>query len=263
MIHICSLFSGSSGNCIYIGNDDSAILVDAGVSALRITKELKKIGTDISKIKGVVLTHEHSDHIKGALVLCRRNNIPIYGNQATLEGAGLSSSLPKLCRQFKTGSEFEIDGIGITSFSVPHDTPDPVGYRFYFEKDGKQAAIATDIGHISESVLNGILGADFALVESNHDINMLKAGAYPYFLKRRILSKTGHLCNDDCAKLCVKLVEKGAKNIVLGHLSKENNLPSIAMLTTLQRLKEEGIEVGKEVALEVAMRDCASKIFNF
>lgn len=260
MIKVCSLFSGSSGNCIYVSYNETSILIDAGVSGKRIEGALKSIGESFEKVKGIFITHEHSDHICGAGILSRRYKIPIYANPSTWKAmhpfmGKLSSDL---VRHIEVGQNLMLEDIEIRPFSIPHDAACPVGYNLFI--NGKKLTIATDIGHMSRELLENLEKSDMVLLESNHDIEMLKTGRYPWPLKQRILGENGHLCNDMAGKVVAYLAENGTKLFLLGHLSKENNFPELAYQTVCNALLEKQINPVEDVYLEVALRDRVSKV---
>ena len=260
MIKVCSLFSGSSGNCIYISYNDTALLIDAGVSGRRIEKALSDIGESFDKIAGIFITHEHSDHISGAGVLSRRYQLPVYANAPTWKAIGSSIGKiksDKIC-EINPGEEICIGDMGINSFLIPHDAACPVGYNIFI-KD-KKISIATDIGHMDAELLSKLENSDMVLLESNHDTEMLKFGRYPWPLKQRILGEKGHLCNDMAGKVVAHLATKGTKQFLLGHLSQENNFPELAYETVSNALLEKQINPLKDVYLEVALRDRVSKV---
>jgi phosphoribosyl 1,2-cyclic phosphodiesterase len=260
MIKVCSLFSGSSGNCIYVSYNETSVLIDAGVSGKRIEEALKGIGESFDTIKGIFITHEHSDHINGAGIIARRYKIPIYANPVTWKAMRpfIGKILPEYIRQIDVGEDFLLGDIGIRSFPIPHDAACPVGYNLFIE--GKKLTIATDIGHMSSELMANLEKSDMVLLESNHDIEMLKTGRYPWPLKQRILGDNGHLCNDMAGKVVANLAENGTKTFLLGHLSQENNFPELAYKTVCNALLERSINPVEDVYLEVALRDRASKV---
>lgn len=252
MAEFCSLYSSSSGNCTYIGTSAGGILVDVGVSAKKTEEALKGIGVDPSSINGIFITHEHSDHINGVRVFASRHNIPIYATEGTLDGlseAGVFKARVNAYIMPETG--MECAGIFISSFKTSHDSNQSCGYSLV-TPDGKRIAVATDTGIVTNETRQALMGCELVLLESNHDVNMLRMGPYPYFLKERILSSKGHLNNDDCAAFAKELVENGTTRLVLGHLSKENNMPSLAFQTTKNALEEMGAEIDKDYMLTVA-----------
>lgn len=260
-MRFCSLYSGSSGNSIFVGSDNTRLLIDAGLSGKAIEGALKSIDEDPSKIDGILVTHEHSDHIKGLGILSRRYNIPIYANEGTLEA--MKTSLGKVKEDnIKCIDDYvRIKDIDITPYRISHDAASPMGYALNCE--GKKVCIATDLGYFSEEVEKNLQDADIILLESNHDVEMLKLGPYPYYLKRRILSDVGHLSNDACGNAILKLLNKGPKKIILGHLSKTNNYPELAYKTVLNILESNGVKDGQDVCIYMAKRDMPSSYINF
>lgn len=232
-MRFCSICSGSSGNCIYIGSSNTSVLIDAGISGIRIERGLNEIDMTTKDMDGILVTHEHSDHVKGLGVLARRYGIPIYATQGTLTEIKKSTSIGKipkdLLRPVKSDEAFEIGDLCIVPFAVSHDAAEPVGYRI--EQDGRKAAVATDMGCYSDYTVEHLKGLDVLLLESNHDVHMLEVGRYPYYLKRRILSEHGHLSNETSGQLLGKLLHDGVKHVFLGHLSKENNYEELAYQT--------------------------------
>ncbi|KPU42849.1 putative metallo-hydrolase YycJ [Oxobacter pfennigii] len=258
----CSLFSGSSGNCLYIGSDRTHILIDAGLSGKKIVKSLGEIGVSPKDIQALLITHEHVDHTKGAGVLSRMFNIPIYANTNTWKEMGgiIGKVKEENMRVIDSEGEFEIGDINVKSYKTPHDAVDPVGYSFF--KDGKKVSIATDIGHMSTNVFNNIKNSDLLLLESNHDTEMLKFGPYPYILKRRILSDIGHLSNDDAGESILKLMGNKFMTIILGHLSQQNNYPELALKTVLSVLEDNKVNADRDLKIDIAHRDTVGTFFE-
>lgn len=256
------LFSGSSGNATYVGCDDAHILVDAGLSGSRVTGELERVGVDPARLDAILVTHEHADHIKGIGILSRRYDLPIYASEGTWRElwGKLGPIAMKNMRVFQPGEDFYIGSIDVTPFPIPHDAAQPVGYTF--ETGGAKLALATDLGCVRESWLKYISGASAVILESNFDPGMLQAGPYPYDLKKRILGRKGHLSNDDAGEVAAALVRAGARQIVLGHLSKENNYPELALRCCEYALQQEGIRVGVDVQVMVASREHNSGMFS-
>lgn len=255
MVKFCSLFSGSSGNALFIGTEKTKILIDAGLSGKRILEALCSIGENPAELSAILISHEHIDHVRGAGILSRKQDIPIYANESTWCAMECGLGPVKLENKitFSTGKEFEIGDICVKPFSIPHDAAEPVGYSFFLQ--GKRITTATDIGHMTDDIISHIEGNDLLLLESNHDIEMLRVGPYPWPLKKRIMGDNGHLSNEICAKVIAHLAEKGGTRFILGHLSHENNFPELAYQTTLNALNEKKIAVGSDVTLEVALRD--------
>lgn len=227
---ILSIASGSSGNCIYVGSETTNILVDAGISNKRIEEGLSIAGITGNDLSGIVVTHEHSDHIRGIGVLARKYEVPIYATEKTLDyirsEISLGSISDYLLRPIVPDIEFSIGDVGIVPFHIYHDAADPVGYRI--NADGKAVAVATDMGHYDDYIISHLLNLNAIVLEANHDISMLEVGNYPYPLKRRILSDFGHLSNENCGKLLCRILNDDMEHILLGHLSKENNYPDLA-----------------------------------
>ena len=256
------LFSGSSGNAIYVGCDDAHLLVDAGMSGTRVSQELARMGVNPAILSGILVTHEHADHIKGIGILSRKYDLPVFATEGTWSymypKVGPIAGKNRII--IDPEQDFFIGSIDVTPFSIPHDAAQPVGYTF--EVDGAKLAIATDLGCIRDGWLNHVLGSDAVLLESNYDPDMLRAGPYPYDLKKRILSRQGHLSNDDAGHAAVELVLNGTRQIILGHLSKENNFPELAMRSCELYLQQAGIAPHEDVMLCVARRDGATGMFS-
>lgn len=252
MAKFCSLYSSSSGNCTYIGTSQGGILVDIGVSAKRTCEALCGIGVDPSSIAAIFITHEHTDHVNGVKVFAKKYGIKIYATAGTLAGMEEQNVLdPRIQTEVVPWSGVEAAGIFVRPFATPHDSRESSGYSVV-TPDGKRISVATDIGKVTDTVMNAIHGSDLVLLESNHDVGMLQNGPYPFFLKQRILSDHGHLSNENCAKTAVKLVESGTTRLVLGHLSKENNIPSLAYETTRSAMTLAGAKEGLDYLLTVA-----------
>lgn len=260
MIKFCSLYSGSSGNAMFLSDGSTKILIDTGLSGKRIFEALVSIGEKPSELSAILVSHEHSDHIRGAGVISRKVDIPIYANQNTWEAMehciGPVSLKNKM--YFDTGKEFEVGNIVIKAFPIPHDAAEPVGFNFFIEN--RKITTATDIGHMNKELLSHIEGSDLLLIESNHDVEMLKVGPYPWPLKKRILGELGHLSNEMAGKVVAYLADKGTRNFFLGHLSKENNFPELAYETVRNILREKNIDIEKDIRLSVALRDRAGQV---
>lgn len=261
---LCTIASGSSGNCIYIGTDKYKLLIDAGISGKRITLGLEQINVDPTELNGLFITHEHTDHIKGAGIISRKYNLPIYATQGTwdcmLEGNKIGKVDSENIKVIQKGSTLVFDDLKIMPYSTYHDAADPVGYTFSYGQ--KKMSIATDLGYVDDAILNHLKDSHLILLESNHDVNMLEAGAYPYYLKQRILSDRGHLSNEVAAKALLDSYTEQLKYAVLGHLSRENNFPDLAYVTAKNTLEDNGIQVGKDIKVDVAKRDEVSNIYK-
>ncbi len=262
MISFCSLASGSSGNSQYIGNKTTKILLDAGLSGKYIKSGLEGIGIDPTEIDGIVITHEHSDHIKGVGVLMRRYNVPIYVTEGTWNG--MAEKIGKIDSEkvniIKNDEIFKIKDIEIKAYPVSHDANDPVGYTF--QNGTGKIGVITDLGYYTETILKEIRSCDLVMIEANHDVEMLQMGSYPYYLKRRILSEVGHISNEVSGEIACDIVKNGkTRHILLGHLSRENNFPDLAYETVKSVMESEGIKVGHDVMLNMTYRDKIGGLF--
>ncbi len=256
----CSIASGSSGNCIYVGSDHSGVLVDAGISGKKITEGLHGIDRKPEELDGILITHEHSDHIKGLGVLSRKYGLPIYGTHGTIEAIRDCSGLGKidgsLYHEIEADHPFTVGDLDISPFSISHDAAEPVAYRL--QNNGKAVAVATDMGCYSDYTVSYLKGLDGILLEANHDINMLQVGAYPYPLKQRILGRFGHLSNDHAGRLLCQILHDNLKAIILGHLSKENNYEALAYATVCAEITMgENPYRADDFPIQVAKRDQA------
>lgn len=253
MARFCSLFSSSSGNCSYAGTADGGILIDVGVSAKRTAETLDCIGVDIGSVGAIFVTHEHTDHIQGIRVLASKHNIPVYASAGTLEALADNGTLNgKFPANVIPDKGIEVNGMFIRPFHTPHDSRESLGFTVEMS-DGNKLAVATDIGTITDEVLSNITCCQLVMLESNHDVRMLQNNPnYTYALKRRILSDRGHLSNDMCAKTAADLIESGTTRLILGHLSKENNMPELAYQSTYSTLCARGMEEGSDYILRVA-----------
>ncbi len=233
MMRLCSIASGSSGNCIFAGSDRAGILIDAGISGKRTEEGLNGIGHTLKEMDGILITHEHSDHIGGLGVISRKYGIPVYATRGTVEAilAGRSAGeLPEgLFREIEPDREFTIGDLTILPISVSHDAAQPVAYRM---RQGKRSmAVITDLGRYDARLVGLLQGIDVLFLEANHDVRMLQAGRYPYYLKQRILGDKGHLSNEAAGRLLSETLHDGFRTAVLGHLSKENNYERLAYET--------------------------------
>ncbi|MBO4925997.1 MAG: MBL fold metallo-hydrolase [Clostridia bacterium] len=259
----CPLFSGSSGNALYISGGDTRILIDAGMAGRSIENALREIGVLPEMLSGIAVTHEHSDHVKGVGILSRKYHIPVYANEGTWNGMARSvGDIPPGCRRIvQTGEDFYIGDLALLPFAIPHDAAEPVGYRVFCA--AHSVATATDIGHMTKQILRTLAGAEVLLLESNHDPDMLRRNPhYPLQLKQRILGSRGHLSNDDSAEALLALYETGVRQVLLGHLSGENNTPELALDTAVHRLSRAGVRLNEDIGLGVAWRDRVSRKFE-
>jgi len=252
VIKFQSFVSGSSGNATFVTNDSVSLLVDCGANGKYITECMRRIGADPEQLSGILITHEHRDHIAGAGVLSRKYDLPIFATQKTWDAMGNSIGPVREKNIQIAEPEMTFEGLGVRRFSIPHDALDPVGYSFI--TDNHKLTIATDLGHVTKELEDNLSGSDTVIIEANHDVEMLRNGRYPFYLKKRILGENGHLSNDSCGHLCATLVKKGTCSIWLGHLSAENNLPAKAYETVAGILSENNITVGGGVSLNVLPR---------
>lgn len=244
MIKFCSLYSGSQGNCIFLGTDRTKILIDAGMNAKQIEQGLHAIGENPKEINAILLTHEHKDHIQGAGVFARRHQTPIFATRETW--SAISSCVGSVfdrqrCILNTTQGLLQIGDLQVQSFSISHDSVDPVAYTFYTGE--RQISVVTDLGCISPEIQAHVHGSDAVLLESNHDRDMLMNGPYPWPLKQRIRGSHGHLSNEDAAEFALELAKDGTKIIFLGHLSQQNNTPDLALSTTRDKLYTHGFGI--------------------
>lgn len=254
------LFSGSSGNALLLEAGAARVLIDAGLPAKTVEQALLSAGIPPETLTAILITHEHSDHIKGVGPIARKYQLPVYANAPTwetMEGK-LGKLAPANMRTFVTGQDFYLKDLSILPFATPHDAAESVGYAFTYK--GIRMCSVTDIGHMDHSILDILEGSRLLFLESNHDEDMLKAGPYPYPLKRRILSDRGHLSNDSAGKALCKLYRRGVRDVILGHLSRENNYEELALTTVKSSLLMEDIPEAA-MRIRVAHRDRPTGIF--
>ena len=251
MAKIVPLFSGSSGNSYYVSCGGSGILIDAGRTAKQLTKALEDNSIDIEAIEAIFVTHEHSDHVKGLRVFANRHSIPVFMSEGTrnaLISGGAVDDKTRCC-VIQSGG-VDLSTMHVDRFPISHDCAEGCGFRV--DMGDRSYALATDLGYVSEEVEKALLGCDAVTIESNHDVNMLRMGPYPYILKRRIMSDKGHLSNTTCSELLPKLVRSGTKRFILAHLSRENNMPEIAYQESLNELNANDMELMSDFTLTVA-----------
>lgn len=258
---VCVLASGSKGNCIYVENQGSALLVDLGISYSRLLSALAEIGESIDKVKAVLVTHEHIDHIKGLCVFAKKApDVPVISHRKTLLAVDqkFGTNFSAFAKEdFESG--FSLCGIKVQPFRTSHDAVCPVGYTL--ESENKKVAVVTDLGLVTPSVRENALGCSLAVLEFNHDHEMLFSGGYPQSLKVRIGGRYGHLSNELAADFAVDLIKEGAKNIILAHLSEENNLPSLAKNTLLNKISRCGL-CCDGLEIETAMQKCHTVVYE-
>ena len=256
--------SGSSGNCYYLGNRKQGILIDAGISARTIRTVLREMGLDFHNLLGVLVTHDHADHIRAVGTLGERFHVPIYATPEIHEGInrnyGVKEKLHTCCKYFTKGVSFSLGDMHINTFGISHDSTDCVGY--VIDMAGQRFIMATDVGKVDDVFCRYIETANHLVIEANHDEQMLLNGPYPSYLKSRILSDTGHSSNKTCGETLANHYHSGLKNIFLCHLSHENNTPELAYGTVKDCLAQAGIQVGKDVNLVALQRLTPSPVYN-
>ena len=261
MLNFCSLYSGSSGNSLFVETKNTKLLIDAGVSCKKIETALNDIAIDPTSIDGILITHEHTDHVQGLGTLSRKFNLPVFVNQETLDAMPKQrDKIPeKNIKTFKVSDKFEIGDLLINPFSIPHDAANPCGFNIY--KGEKKISIATDIGHMTNNILKNLEESLFIMLEANYDPEVLRCSSYPFSLKSRIAGPTGHLPNEMAGKTISYLLKSGLKNAMLGHLSKESNFPELAYQTVLDELIANNYDENS-LSLSVASRDVHSKLIK-
>ncbi|MEA3321514.1 MAG: MBL fold metallo-hydrolase [Bacillota bacterium] len=248
-LHFSVLASGSTGNAIYVATEEHSLLIDAGLSGKKMQELFNGIGKKIEDLSGILVTHEHSDHIKGLGVLARKYKLPIYANEKTWKAMdGLVGVIPTEQKfNFEIEQVKSFGGLDVQSFGVSHDAAEPMFYSFH---DGdKKVVVITDTGYVSDRMKGIISDADAYVFESNHDVQMLQMGHYPWSIKRRILSDVGHVSNEDAALAMADVMGDKTKRIYLAHLSKDNNMKDLARMSVQQTLATRGVIVGEQVEL--------------
>ena len=264
-MRLCSIASGSSGNCIYVGSENAHLLVDAGISGKRITQGLNSLELTGEDIDGILITLEHSDHIQGLGVIARKYHIPIYATGGTVDAMSRMKSLGRMpegiFHEIREDDPFEIKDMTINPFTIPHDAAQPVGYRL---ECGTQAVgIATDLGKYNDYIIGHLQNLDALLLEANHDIRMLQVGKYPYYLKQRILGDRGHLSNENAGRLLCRLLHDNLKAVFLGHLSREDNYEELAYETVCSEVTlGDNPYKSRDFRIQVAKRDCISDVIT-
>ena len=254
MLNFCSLYSGSSGNCLFVESENTKLLIDAGVSLKKIEKGLESLNISSSSLNGILVTHEHSDHIQSLGNLSKKFNLPVFANSETFD------AMPKQTDKIATeninkitiNEKFYINDIEINSFSIPHDAANPCGFTLSCGDD--KISIATDIGHMTSDILKHLEGSKFILIESNYDPEVLRCSKYPFNLKKRIAGPNGHLSNEIAGKVINYLIHDNLQSAMLGHLSKETNFPELAYQTVADEIISSNTDISK-IKLSVASRD--------
>lgn len=260
-MEVRTLASGSSGNCILLSGGGEYLLVDAGISCRRIAAALAEDGLTPDDLSGILITHEHGDHIAGLVTLTKRHHLPIYTSPGTADA--LCQFIPgasEVVHILEANQRFDLGAFTVDTFPTSHDAAEPMGFALTCE--GRKAAVVTDLGYVSDDVLDGVLGCHLLLCEANHDVEWLRTGPYPYPLKRRILGDKGHLSNEAGAALALQCVEQGAKTVILAHLSAQNNTPTHALTVVGDALRSAGFDPEREVTLAAAPRSRSSQIFE-
>ena len=262
---VCSLASGSSGNCFLVKTENTAVLVDAGISGRQAASGLSGLGLSLGDIDAVLITHEHSDHIKGLKPVCKASGARVYASRGTLCGIDFAAELTDV-QSFCPGEEFSVGDLTVRSFATSHDAAEPCGFSFLSE--GKQVSIVTDTGCVTWEVFDQMRTADVLILESNHDESVLRMGRYPWFLKQRILSDKGHLSNEAAANALLEVLRAEAESgnakrrlVLLAHLSKENNFPEMALQTMSNILSAGGFEPGPDLQIKVLSRSQPSPLY--
>ena len=251
MSKACQLFSGSSGNSIFVAGKGGKFLVDAGVSAKRIDEALSQIGENADDLTAIFITHEHTDHIKGLRVFASRHKIPVFSSEAVIDKMLYDGKIGEGVDTHYISEDMEINGIEIVPVELSHDSVACHGYRFNMP-DGRSISVCTDTGFITIPARKLLPGSDLMFLEANHEVTMLENGPYPYILKQRILSRKGHLSNDDCAEFATQLIKSGTTRLNLSHLSRENNYPDIAKQTVITALHNCGFKDGVDFRLTIS-----------
>ena len=264
-MNLCSIASGSSGNCIYVGDAQTHLLVDTGISKKRIEEGLAKLEIKGDELEGILITHEHVDHIQGLGVFSRKYEIPIYATPGTIAGIRNYKKLGNLpdglLHEVEVDQPFSLGTLNIDPFAISHDANEPSGYRI---DNGKKAvAVATDLGIYDDYTVEHLKDLNAVVLEANHDIRMLQVGKYPYYLKQRILGDRGHLSNENAGRLLCRLLHDNMKGIFLGHLSRENNYEELAYETVCSEVTlGDNPYKSRDFKIQVAKRDCISEVIT-
>jgi phosphoribosyl 1,2-cyclic phosphodiesterase len=254
------LGSGSSGNTTLVSDGSTHILVDVGLSGRETARRLRECGLEPHQVSAIVVSHEHGDHCRGVGPFAKDLDIPVFMTESAWAGFGMSLDARRH-RKIGSGECFEVHGFRFTSFSVPHDAIDPLA--FLIEKDGVKIGIVMDLGYVSNLVVERLKGCDGIILESNHDVRMLKVGPYPWALKQRVMSRRGHLSNDAVAQYLAKDFDGRAAHVVLAHLSRKNNLPELALLSAQRALEERSSLLACQTRLELAGQDRVSRTYRY
>ena len=253
---LCTIASGSSGNVSMVRTDSTVLLTDCGISRKRVVDGMKSQGADPGTLSGIMITHEHSDHISGLRVFLKKYRIPVFATARTIDAIlsvpGMEEVDRSLFNAVRKEEAFSIGDITAKCFEIPHDAADPVGWTY--EHESSKVSVCTDIGTPTDTIRENLTGSNAMVIEANHDVRMLEAGSYPYALKCRILSDTGHLSNENSGKLISEIWDENMKYIFLGHLSKENNLPQIALAAVKNEMERDHEGYEKYTVIRAAER---------
>lgn len=261
MLEFCSLYSGSSGNCLFVRSKNTKLLIDCGTSCKKICDGLASIDSSIEDIDAILVTHEHSDHVQGLGMVSKKFNIPVYANLETWNA--MQKQKEKIdegnINVFKNDEDFFFNDLTIHPFSTPHDAANPCGFNIHNGK--RKISIATDLGHMDNEIFNQLQESSFVLLESNYDPEILKVSKYPFHLKQRIAGPHGHLSNETAGKTISALMKKDLKEVMLGHLSKENNFPELAYQTVAEQLMDNNADINT-IKISVASRSTPGKLIQ-
>lgn len=261
MLEFCNLYSGSSGNCLFVRTNHTKILIDCGTSHKKVCEGLNMIGESIDNIDAIFITHEHSDHVQSVGLTSQKFDIPVFANIETWNAMPKQEQkiLPSNKKIFLNDEDFFFNDLTIHPFSTPHDAANPCGFSIHNGK--RKISIATDLGHIEDRLLKELESSSFLLLESNYDPEILKVSKYPFPLKQRIAGPNGHLSNSNAGKVISILSKKELKQVTLGHLSKENNFPELAYQTVVEELMSNNVDVN-QIKINVANRQAPGNIIK-
>jgi len=259
-LDITILGSGSSGNATLVSDGETRVLVDVGLSGRETARRLRECGLEPSRISAIVISHEHGDHCRGLAPFVKSLSLPVFITGDALAASGIEVE-PRRIERIQSGVPFDINGILFTPFDVPHDAADPIA--FTIERRGVKAAIVVDLGYISNLVVERLRGCDCLVLESNHDLQMLRVGPYPWALKQRVMSRRGHLSNETVARYLANDFDGRARHVVLAHLSQKNNLPELALESARRALEERTMLLCNQTRLERACPDAVSKTYSY
>ena len=261
MFRFCSLYSGSTGNCLFVETDHAKVLIDAGVSSKKIVSALSSISINVDDIDAILVTHEHSDHVQSLGTISNKFDIPVFANAETWNAMPKQKDkiLDHNVNFFHVDEDFEIGDLKVLPFCIPHDAANPCGFNLFYNDN--KLSVATDLGHITSNVLNHLDGTNFLMLEANYDPEVLKCGRYPFMLKSRIAGPNGHLSNNLAGKTISHLIGSGLSNVVIGHLSKDNNFPELAYTTVLEELAVNNY-CASDVNISVASPTSPSDLFS-